>query len=216
MDRTTTVTSVLPVPSVRGVREIQCFAFRFRIGSPMCIAPRQVDLLNLSSLVTLSAAPSRTSTCRESQAWEKPWECNPGSYGNSLTGSEPGTERRPRRGRDIIYGKRRKGRYGMVVVRVVRPYRRRAMAERTSVAPLWSAGPVSCCCVLPNRPRRVFARSRRRAKVSRSNVSSRSRRESIVILAHFSRRGTRTGFFFFFFPLSRNARRRFARWCRNG
>lgn len=63
----------------------------------------------------------------------------PGSYGNSLMGSEPGTEGRGQDGRDIIYGKSRRGRYGMVVhewfdsTAVL-------MAERTPVAPLYPQG----------------------------------------------------------------------------
>lgn len=74
----------------------------------------QVHLLNLSSLVTVSVALSRpraakTNLGKATNARQL------GSYGNSLTGSEPGTEGRAQGSRDIIYGKRRKGRYGMVV-----------------------------------------------------------------------------------------------------
>lgn len=63
-----------------------------------------------------SISSTITSTCRESQAG-KSYECNAiwSVWKFFERGSEPGTEGRARGGRDIIYGKRRRGRYGMVV-----------------------------------------------------------------------------------------------------
>lgn len=83
---------------------------------------------------------SNTIMYRERQAWKNGTSARqPGSYGNSLTGSEPGTEGRVQGSRDIIYGKSRKGRYGMVVHEwfdsTAVP-----MAERTPVAPLYPQG----------------------------------------------------------------------------
>lgn len=97
---------------------------------------KQVDLPNLLSIVIVFVALSCPRVVKKKRATNAR---QPGSYGNSLTGSEPGTKRRVQDGRDIIYGKNRRGRYGMVVHEqfdsTVVP-----MAERTPVAPLYPQG----------------------------------------------------------------------------
>lgn len=102
-----------------------------------------MDILNLLSLVTVSVALSRPCAARAMACHGRKKEATNarqlGSYGNSLTGSEPGTEGRVQDGRDIIYRKSRRGRYGMVVHErfdsTAVP-----MVERTPVAPLYSQG----------------------------------------------------------------------------
>lgn len=98
-----------------------------------------MELLNLLSLVTVSVALSR-SYAAKAKPWKKGYECKATrfSYGNSLTGSEPGTEGRVQDGRDIIYGKSRRGRYGMVHERF--DSTAVPMVERTPVAPLYLQG----------------------------------------------------------------------------
>ncbi|CAL1688113.1 unnamed protein product [Lasius platythorax] len=88
--------------------------FRFRVY-PECT--KQVDLLNPSSLVTVSAALSRPRAAKAKLRGKATNARQSGSYGNSLMGSEPGTEGRVCAGRPrhYLWKEEERGRYGMVV-----------------------------------------------------------------------------------------------------
>lgn len=88
--------------------------FRFRVY-PGCT--KQVDLLNPSSLVTVSVALSRPRAAKAKLRGKATNARQSGLYGNSLMGSEPGTEGRVCAGRPrhYLWKEEERGRYGMVV-----------------------------------------------------------------------------------------------------
>jgi hypothetical protein len=99
---------------------------------------KRLDPLNLSSLVTVSVALSRPRVAK-AKPDRKSYECKASRFVWKFFDGKRARGTEGRVALDIIYGKRREGRYGMAVHERFDPTRR-AMdgREHTGAAPLWA------------------------------------------------------------------------------